>query len=130
VQEPVTTTFEFSQLSRDAVVAPHSDAPRKLVTMLLYFRDPEWQDDWGGGTEYYTPLDRERARYWAATDRIPFEEFKSIGSTGYVANRLAGFVRSTDSYHGVPPVTAPAGSSRRALMINVKRVKWSKRNQP
>lgn len=130
VQEPVTTTFEFSQLARDAVVAPHSDAPRKLVTLLLYFRDSEWQDAWGGGTEYYAPLDPERARSWAATDRIPFEEFKSIGSTGYAANRLAGFVRSANSYHGVPPVTAPAGSSRKALMINVKRLKWSKRHQP
>lgn len=130
VQEPVTTTFELSQLSRDAVVTPHADAPRKLVTMLLYFRDPEWQDDWGGGTEYYAPLDPVRARSWAATDRIPFEEFKSIGSTGYVANRLAGFVRSARSYHGVPPVTAPAGWSRKALMINVKRVKWSKRHKP
>jgi hypothetical protein len=129
VQEPVTTTFEFSQLSRDAVVAPHSDAPRKLVTLLLYFRDPEWRDDWGGGTEYYAPLDPVRARSWGATERIPFEEFKSIGSTGYVANRLAGFVRAPNSYHGVLPVTCPAGLSRRAFMINVKRVKWSKRKR-
>ena len=123
------TTFQFSELTRDAVVTPHADAPRKLITMLLYFREPEWQDHWGGATDYYAPLDPERAKSWAATDRIPFEEFKSIGSTGFVANRLAGFVRASNSYHGVPPVTCPTDMARKAFMINVKRVKWSKRNQ-
>lgn len=85
--------------------------------MLLYFREPEWQDDWGGATA------------WAATDRIPFEEFKSIGSTGFVANRLAGFVRAEKSFHGVPPLSCPDALARKAFMMNVKRFKWSKRNQ-
>jgi hypothetical protein len=129
LQEPVATTFQFSKLSRDAVVAPHSDAPRKLLTMLLYFRDPEWKDDWGGGTEYYAPLDLERAKTWSATDRVPFSEFKPIGSTGFVANRLAGFVRANNSFHGVQRVSSPTGLARQAFMINVKRVKWSKRHQ-
>jgi hypothetical protein len=40
----------------------------------------DWQDAWGGGTEFYAPLDPERARAWGATDD-PFEEFKTIGST-------------------------------------------------
>lgn len=129
LQEPVLTTFQFSRLGRDAVVVPHSDAPRKLFTMLLYFRDPDWRDDWGGATEYYEPLDPQRARRWAATDRIPFEEFKAIGSTGFVANRLAGFVRAPNSFHGVPPISCPPERARDAFMINVKRVKWSKRNR-
>jgi hypothetical protein len=130
LQEPVKTTFQFSMLPRDAVVVPHSDAPRKLVSLLLYFRDPDWQDAWGGGTEFYVPLDPERARGWGATDRIPFEQFKTIGSTGFIGNRLAGFVRCASSFHGVPPLACPPGRTRKALLINVKRVKWSKRNQP
>lgn len=129
LQEPVVTTYQFSKLSRDAVIAPHSDAPRKLFTLLLYFREPDWKDDWGGATEYYTPLDPERAKSWGATDRMPFDEFKSIGSTGFTANRLAGFVRAPNSFHGVPPLTCAPDRARQAFMINVKRVKWSKRKQ-
>jgi hypothetical protein len=130
LQEPVKTTVQFSMLPRDAVVVPHSDAPRKLVSLLLYFREPSWQDAWGGGTEFYLPLDPERARGWGATERIPFEEFKTIGSTPFVANRLAGFVRCARSYHGVPALSCPPGTTRKALLINVKRLKWSKRDQP
>lgn len=128
--EPVRTTFQFSMLPRDAAVVPHSDAPRKLVSLLLYFRDPDWQDAWGGGTEFYAPLDPERARGWRPTDRIAFEEFKTIGSTPFAGNRLAGFVRCARSYHGVPPLGCPSGRTRKALLINVKRVKWSKRHDP
>ena len=57
LQEPVRTTYQFSLLPRDGAVVPHADAPRKLVSLLLYFRDPDWKDAWGGGTEFYVPLD-------------------------------------------------------------------------
>jgi len=129
LQEPVRTTYQFSMLPSGGVVVPHTDAPRKLVSLLLYFRDPGWQDAWGGGTEFYAPLDPARARGWGATDRIPFEEFKTLGVTDFVGNRLAGFVRSGVSYHGVRPPTCPADAARKALLINIKRLKWSKRHR-
>lgn len=129
LQEPVRTTVQLSMLPPDACVVPHSDAPRKLVSLLLYFRDPEWRDDWGGGTEFYEPLDAERARGWSRTQRVPFEEFKTIGVADFVANRLAGFVRSDASYHGVAPLRCPPGTARKALLINVKRLGWRRRHE-
>ncbi len=129
-REPIRTTFQISLLPRGGVVVPHTDAPRKLVSLLLYFRDPDWQDAYGGGTEFYAPLDPERARSWAPTDRIPFENFKLIGAAGFERNRLSGFVRSGASFHGVPPIQCPPGMARRALLINIKRLKWSKRHDP
>jgi hypothetical protein len=127
LQEPVRTTYQFSLLPRDAAIAPHTDAPRKLVSLLLYFRGAEWEDAWGGGTEFCIPLDPAKARKWGPTDRIPFEEFKTIDTTEFRGNRLAGFVRSANSYHGVRPVACPPGMARKALLINIKRLKWSKR---
>jgi hypothetical protein len=129
-QEPTRTTFQISLLPRDGVVVPHTDAPRKLVSLLLYFRDPDWEDSYGGATEFYTPLDPDAARGWAPTDRIPFEQFKVIGTAGFKRNRLSGFVRSDASFHGVPPITCPPEMARRALLINIKRLKWSKRHEP
>jgi hypothetical protein len=129
-QEPTRTTFQISLLPRDGVVVPHTDAPRKLVSLLLYFRDLDWEDSYGGATEFYTPLDPDAARGWAPTDRIPFEQFKVIGTAGFKRNRLSGFVRSDASFHGVPPITCPPGMARRALLINIKRLKWSKRHEP
>lgn len=128
LQEPVRTTYQFSLLPRGAAVAPHADAPRKLVSLLLYFRDPDWEGAWGGGTEFYAPLDSAKARRWGPTARIPFEEFEVLDTTEFRANRLAGFVRSANSYHGVRPLACPDGMARKALLINIKRLKWSKRH--
>jgi hypothetical protein len=130
LEEPVRTTFQFSRLPDQAVVIPHTDAPRKLVSLLLYFWGPQWQDAFGGATDFYEPRDPERARRWSATERIPFEELREIGSTPFVANRLAGFVRSPCSYHGVRPIACPPGTTRNSLLVNVKRLKWSKRHSP
>jgi len=30
----------------------------------------------------------------------------------------------------VPPISCPPGMSRRALLINIKRLKWTKRHAP
>jgi len=129
-QEPTRTTFQISLLPRGGVVVPHTDAPRKLISLLLYFRDPDWKDEYGGATEFYEPLDPQLARSWAPTDRIPFEHFKLIGAAGFERNRLSGFVRSNASFHGVPPISCPPGMSRRVLLINLKRRKWTKRHAP
>jgi hypothetical protein len=130
LQEPVRTTHQFSLLPSGGAVRPHSDAPRKLVSLLLYFRDSDWQDAWGGGTEFYVPLDPEKARRWRPTDRIPFDEFEVVATSEFRGNRLAGFVRSHDSYHGVQPPGCPPEATRKALLINIKRLKWSKRHVP
>ena len=129
LREPMRTTHQFSLLPNDGIVLPHSDAPRKLVSLLLYFRDSDWQDAWGGDIEFYVPLDPEKARSFAPTDRIPFEDLKIIDTCEFRGNRLAGFVRSPNSYHGVRAPTCPPGRTRKALLVNLKRLKWSKRHQ-
>ncbi len=130
LQEPIRTTFQFSLLPKDAAIVPHTDAPRKMVSLLLYFRDPDWKDSFGGNTEYYVPRDPRRARHWKQTARIPFEEFKPIGETAYVGNRLTGFVRSRVSWHGVRPISCPEGMARKALLINIKKLTFAKRHVP
>lgn len=128
LEEPVRTTFQISQLPSGAEVVPHSDAPRKLISLMLYFRDDDWKDAQGGGTVFFEPKDPARAKHWKPTDRIPFSELTEIGRCGFARNRLAGFVRSSNSYHGVRRIEGPDSASRRALLVNIKRLKWSKRH--
>lgn len=127
--EPMKTTFQISMLPPGTVVQPHRDAPRKLVSLMLYFADPDWRDEWGGSTEFYEPLDPKRAKQWTATERVSFEALKPIRSAAFRPNRLAGFVRSDTSWHGVNPVACPEGRGRKALLVNLKRLKWNKRHQ-
>lgn len=125
--EPVRVTFQLSRMPAGAVVLPHTDAPRKLVSLVLYFADPDWEPGWGGATEYFAA---PRGRTPAPTERLPFDALASLGASAFRPNRLVGFVRSPASWHGVRPVTCPPGRARKALLINLKRVKWSKRHNP
>jgi hypothetical protein len=124
--EPVRATFQFSRMPQGAVSLPHTDAPRKLVSLLLYFPDPDWRPEWGGATEFFAPPPAAAG----PTERIGFEGLEPVGRAEFRPNRLAGFVRSAASWHGVRPLACPPGRARKALLINLKRVKWSKRHVP
>lgn len=128
--EPMKTTFQISMLPPGKVVQPHRDAPRKLVSLMLYFAEPDWRDEWGGSTKFYEPIDPSRAQGWAATERVPFDALKPVRSAAFRPNRLAGFVRSDTSWHGVDPIACPEDRGRKALLVNLKRLKWKKRHEP
>jgi len=128
LSEPVRATFQFSRLPAGADVVPHTDAPRKLVSLLLYFADPDWRVEWGGGTEFLSAgpgLGPTRP-----TERVPFDRLTPAAEVPFVPNRLVGFVRSPRSWHGVRPLRCPPERARKALLINLKRLKWSKRHTP
>lgn len=114
----VRITFEFSRMEAGAEVPPHTDATEKLVSLLLYFPPPDWREEWGGGTVLYRPRDPALARNWH-NRRVPFEALEPFFDAGFAPNRLFGFVKSHDSYHGMPPLRCPAGVARTSLNVNV-----------
>ena len=125
--EPVRATFQLSRMPAGAEVLPHTDAPRKLVSLVLYFSDPDWRPEWGGATEFFAAPPGLAA---GATERVAFDRLEPLRRADFRPNRLVGFVRSPDSWHGVRPLACPTGRARRALLINLKRLKWSKRHHP
>jgi hypothetical protein len=111
-------TFEFSRLESGSLVPPHTDAPEKLVTLMLYFADPGWQADYGGGTVFYRPKRPDLKRNWT-NYRVPFEDLSAVSVNEFRPNHLCLFIKSKDSYHGMPSITCPAGVARNSLNINV-----------
>jgi hypothetical protein len=118
VKQPVQMQFEFSRLPRGSFVPPHTDAPDKLVSLLLYFPDPEWRENYGGNTDFYRPKRSDLEYNWD-NRRVPVEELVPFHSSPFTPNRLVGFLKSRNSYHGVLPITCPDGMARNSLNINV-----------
>ena len=110
--------FQFSRLEAGSFVPPHTDAPEKLATVLLYFTPPNWQPAWGGETLLYTPSDPDLRRNWH-NRRVPFDKAIPAFSNGYVGNRLFIFTKCAESLHGVPPIECPPDTARISLNINV-----------
>jgi 2OG-Fe(II) oxygenase superfamily len=121
LKQPVTMQFEFSRLERGSFVPPHTDHPRKLVSLILYFRDPKWQDSYGGSTEFYRPKNRRLENNWD-NRTVTFDDLVPFYRAPFVPNQLVVFLKSKNSYHGVTPITCPEGMSRNSLNINVMRI--------
>jgi hypothetical protein len=81
-------------------IQPHTDAPHKLATYLLYCsEDPSLASE---GTSLFEPLDPAKTcwtgRQW------PFDDFSEVHTATYGSNRLFGFRKTDRSFHGKRPV--------------------------
>jgi len=126
--QPVKVTFEFSRLPRGSWITPHTDGNSKLLSLMFYFPDEDWKAEWGGGTAYYAARNDQARRKWSnwRNDHVSCEDIDAffadnatMRTVSFIANRLAGFVKSANSYHGVAPIECPADRERRSLNINI-----------
>lgn len=105
---------EFSMLKRDTMLPPHTDSIDKVLIFLLYFPQDDWQPEWGGGTQFYKPIDRRYDSNWS-NSRLPRSHVETVFDSGFRPNRLCFFVKSANSWHGVAPLNCPEGVLRRSF---------------
>lgn len=92
-------------------LGPHSDAPRKVITMLFYLPRDESQRHLG--TSIYVPTDRKFR--CPGGPHYSRENFERIATMPFLPNSLFAFVKNNASFHGVEPVTDP--DTRRWLLL-------------
>jgi len=96
------TRFEFSVLKADGgEVAPHTDTPKKVITLVLtMIRDGEWKPEWGGGLDINRATDNVYAFNW--NNRIvPWDKIEVIDTVPFVPNQCTVFVKTFNSLHSV-----------------------------
>lgn len=110
--------IEFSSIEAGAHLPPHTDAPDKLISCVLYLPDRPWDPAWGGETVAYRPTDESRVDNWCSRGSTA-EGMRLLGAVPFVPNRMFWFVKTHDSWHGVTPVTAPLGIGRRSFNVSL-----------
>jgi hypothetical protein len=92
-------------------LGPHTDSPKKVITMLFYL--PKDTSQAHIGTSMYLPKD--------ATFTCPggphhkFDKFIKLHTMPFLPNSLFVFFKTDNSFHGVEPVTDP--DTRRWLLL-------------
>jgi len=127
---PVTVNFQFSRMISGDQIYPHTDNRQKLFSLLMYFPEPGWKKEYGGSTEFYRIKESADAEKWTHWETKKFnkeedynvfkEDMTSFYTAEYKPNNLAGFVKSHNSYHDVPPLQCPEGMSRNCLNVNFR----------
>ncbi len=114
----VDIDWELSMYGENNFLDPHTDRMTKYVSLLLYFPHPEWKDQYGGGTIMYSPKDKKYNQNWS-NNYIALNNMNEAHNFSYNANKLVGFIKTSNSWHGVEPIRQPSGMNRKALAINI-----------
>jgi hypothetical protein len=95
----------------DYSIGPHTDSPRKLVSLLFYLpRDESMRHL---GTSIYAA--RDASLRCEGTRHHSYSGFKRVASMPYVPNALFAFFKTDHSFHGVDPITE--GKVERNLLL-------------
>ena len=105
--------FEFSMLPADGgYVTPHTDTPRKIITLVVSMVKPgEWNPEFGGGTEVDRPKSDCHA-FNRMNRYIPFEDAEALHTFDFKPNQCVIFIKT---FNSLPCVRPMAGTGRPAL---------------
>lgn len=98
----------------DYSIKPHTDTPKKLVSLLFYL--PADDSLQALGTSVYVPKDP--AFRCDGKKRHPFEQFNKVMTAGFLPNSLFCFLKSDRAFHGVEVIKQPE-IERNLLLYNI-----------
>ena len=119
--DQLNSRFEFSMLSGNGGnIVPHTDAPQKVITLVIYIVRPgEWNPAYGGGTSALKPKD-VRKTYNDLNIQLGFNEVECLYTYPFVPNGCVVFIKTFNSYHAVYPIMGREDLPRRSLTINLE----------
>jgi hypothetical protein len=95
-------------------IGPHTDTPRKLVSLLFYL--PKDESLRHTGTSLFVPVDpafRCDGSYWHK-----FKSFRNVATMEFVPNALFAFLKTDRSFHGVEDIQ-DEDIERNVLLYNI-----------
>ena len=119
--ENLSARFEFSMLGgRGGSIKPHTDAPNKIVTLVIYMvREGEWDASYGGGTSILRPKDIRRS-FNHMNAQLDFSDVECLHTFPCSGNGCVLFIKTFNSYHCVFPNNGPEHFIRKSLTINIE----------
>jgi hypothetical protein len=112
--------FEFSVLKADGgEVAPHTDTPKKIITLVLsMIKDGDWDTKYGGGLDVNRATDAKYAFNW--TNRmVPWDKIEIVNTVPFVPNQCVVFVKTFNSLHSVRKMTEKGSTALRKTVTIV-----------
>jgi hypothetical protein len=112
--------FEFSVLKSDGgEVAPHTDTPGKIITLVLaMIRDGEWEPQFGGNLDINRTTDPAYAFNWG-NRIVPWDKIEIVDSIPFVPNQCMIFVKTFNSLHSVRRMTQAGSKALRKTVTIV-----------
>lgn len=110
--------YTFNKSKNGSFNEPHTDSTRKIVSMIIFFTNDDWNINNGGLVKLFTPIKKKDEDNWR-NKLIDEKDLKTIKEIFPKPNRFYGFKKTKNSYHSVSKVNCNEEDSRNVLMINL-----------
>ncbi len=110
--------FTFNKSKNESINNPHTDATRKIVSMIIFFTSDKWAIKNGGLVNLYKPKDNKDEFNWR-NEIIDEDKLEVIETISPIPNKFYGFKKTKNSYHSVSKILCNDDESRDVLMINL-----------
>jgi hypothetical protein len=117
----VTSRFEYSIIPADGgFLEPHTDAPRKVTSIVIPFvRHGEWDPSFGGGTAMFRAKDF-RQSFNLMNRQLRFEDVETIRTFQFEPNQAVMLIKTFNSLHGVEVMRGNGSDAlRKSITINI-----------
>jgi len=118
---PLSVRVEFSAVtSRGGFFKPHTDHPKKIITLVFGMAlAGEWNDELGGATDVLIPkTPRDNFNY--VNRQLEFEDVTLARRYPYGPNQCLAFVKTFNSLHSVQPTTGKTTEPiRKTVTVNI-----------
>lgn len=116
----ISLDYSYTSMKNNGFLRPHSDSPRKYISLLMYFPDDN-VDDIKYGTSFWK-FNRGNYNNIPILDDSNYLKFKNeaelIVRNEFKKNCFYGFIRSDFSWHSVEPVNVNDSYIRKTLTVN------------
>jgi hypothetical protein len=115
--------FEFSSLRADGGrVEPHTDAARKVITLVLtMIKNGEWDQSYGGGLDVNRATDARYSYNWQ-NKVVPWDKIEIVETVPFLPNQCTVFVKTHNSLHSVREMTQMGSKAlRKSVTIVIEK---------
>ena len=118
IKKKINIQLEFSWMQSNSLLKPHTDAPNKLLSLMLYFPDDEssmWENI---GTTYWDYKKNNYKNIYPEINLIKANG-KILHQNKFEGKKLFGFIKNHRSWHSVPKLILPKNKYRKSININL-----------
>ena len=122
----LSTRIEYSILGNQSYINPHTDAVKKMLSLMLYF--PEGKDE-----HEFNHQKRHGTEFWSSKEKNFMnvhiknknkvknfrKQNKIIYKTNFEKYHLYGFIRNSKSWHSVEEINENKNFLRKSININI-----------
>ncbi|MBV1882734.1 MAG: FkbM family methyltransferase [Pseudomonadales bacterium] len=109
----IKADVQFTKDIKGYGLGPHTDSPERLMSLLFYL--PEDESLLSHGTSVYQPL--EKGVVCSGGPHYDFDGFETVKTMPFKPNSVFGFIKTTNSFHGVDIINADIERDAIALVL-------------